>query len=150
MSGRRFMPVLLSLAAGLILVAPYSVQAQGGGASGGRPDPTAIYQQLGASSDQLQKIKELISQFENAQQAKGQAMFALIKDMHAMSLQPSPDESAVIAKQGQINQAGNDMANAKIKVMLAIRGILTPDQKQKLVQLMQQQAQSQQQGGGTQ
>jgi Spy/CpxP family protein refolding chaperone len=158
MSGRRLMPTLFSLAAGLVLLAPSAVMAQGGGgggaggaggaANGGQQNPLAIYQAAGASTDQLSKIKSMIEAFANAQQARGQAMWQLMKDMHALSLQPSPDPAAVMAKQDQINKANAEMANEKMKLMLAIRGSLSDDQKQKLVQLMQPQQTGS--GGGSQ
>jgi Spy/CpxP family protein refolding chaperone len=131
------------------------VLAQGGGSSGaaggaaGNPNPLAIYEAAGASSDQLTKIKGLIDSFANSQQARGQAAWQLMKDMHQLSLQPSPDSATVMSKQDQINKATAELATEKIKLMLSIRSVLNPDQQQKLVQFMQRQ-QTGSTGGGNQ
>jgi Spy/CpxP family protein refolding chaperone len=57
--------------------------------------------------------------------------------MRSLSLTPSPDEAAVMAKQAEINTAQAEIANERIKLLLKIRSALTKDQRQKLVDLMQ-------------
>lgn len=102
----------------------------------------AVYQAVGASQDQLSTIKGHVENFNNAQKTRGQTLWNLMRDMHQLSLQPLPDETAVMGKQNEINQAGAEMANEKMRLMLKIRNVLTPDQRQKLVQLMQPKAQA--------
>jgi Spy/CpxP family protein refolding chaperone len=151
MSGRRVTPILLSVAASLILMAPSVVQAQEGGGAGGQgggQSPLAIYQAAGASGDQLSKIQGMGEAFQKAQQARVQVLHGLMKDMYQLSLQPMPDSGAVMAKQDQINKAAADLANEKAKFMLSVRGVLTTPQQQKLVQIMQQQAQQTGSAGG--
>jgi Spy/CpxP family protein refolding chaperone len=65
-------------------------------------------------------------------------MMTSMRDMRTLSLQPSPDEQTVLAKQEEINKVQSEQALERTKLMLKIRSILNPDQRQKLVQLMQQ------------
>jgi Spy/CpxP family protein refolding chaperone len=60
--------------------------------------------------------------------------------MKTLSLKPDPDEQAVISKQEQISKIQADMAMERIKLLLKIRHLLTADQKQRLVELMQKNA----------
>ncbi len=138
MSGRRFLPVLFSVAAGLMVCAPNMVQAQGGppGGGGGR-DPMAIYQAAGASQDQMAKIRSLADSFNGPQQARAEKIRGLLREMNQLSMQPDPDKATVLAKQNEINNVTAEMANERTKLMLEIRGVLNSEQKQKLVQIMQ-------------
>jgi Spy/CpxP family protein refolding chaperone len=147
MSARK-LSALLSLAAGLIVMTPNMVIAQDAsgapstpGATQGR-DPLAVYQAVGASPDQMTTIKGHVDTFNNGQSQRGKALWSLMRDMHQLSLQPSPDENAVLSKQNEINQTGAAMATEKMKLMLKIRSVLTPDQRAKLVQLMQPKGQA--------
>lgn len=111
------------------------VQAQSADKS--KQDPFEMYAQVGASPEQIAQMKTLVEQFTEAQKQRGQGYMKLIGDMQTLSLQPDPDPTAVMAKQSEINKAGNEMANAKLQLMLKMRGVLTPEQKEKWVKMLQ-------------
>jgi len=149
------LPALLSMALGLIMFAPSVVQAQGPGPGQGpgqggpghgqaQSDPLAMYKAVGADEGQLGQIRSAVKTFEDESRARAQQMFALMKEMRGLSQQADPDESTVLSKQTDINKISSDQAMARTKLMLAVRKVLRPDQKAKLVQ----QAMQQQGGGG--
>ena len=100
-------------------------------------DPLAIYKQAGIDQDQEQKINNLVKSFDVTLKQKANEMIELMRAMRVLSLQPEPDEKATFAKQEEINRLNNEMATERIRLMLNIRRLLTPAQKQKLVGLMQ-------------
>jgi Spy/CpxP family protein refolding chaperone len=136
MRGRRWRPAILSVVLGLLLASPYMVQAQPDAARQ-KQDPFEMYRQVGASSEQIAQMKSLVEEFTEQQKVRGQGYMKLINDMQALSLQPDPDSDAVMAKQDEINKAGNEMASAKLRLMLKMRAVLTPEQKAQWVKLLQ-------------
>lgn len=107
-----------------------------------QPDPLMIYKQAGIDQDQEKKIRALILSFDNLIHEKIGRMKQLRSDMNTLSFQTDPDESVVMAKQAEMNKLNNEVSNERLKMMLKIRGIMTPPQKQKLVELMKQAMQS--------
>jgi len=99
-------------------------------------DPLALYKRTGINQEQTDKINALTSDFQKLLGEKTQVMVSLMRDMRAISLQVTPDDKATLAKQAEINTLNNEMANQRIKLMLALRNVLTVEQRQKLVQLM--------------
>lgn len=137
MAVTRNLAAVFSLALGLVMVAPNMVQAQGG-PGGQRPDPLAIYRAAGADEAQLKQIHDEAGKFDAAAQARAKQMIGLMSEMKQLSLQTDPDPATVLAKQDEMNKVQNEQSSERIKLMLKIRTILNPTQKQKLVQLMQQ------------
>ncbi len=137
MLGKQLLAILLTVIIyGCILTSP-AVQAQST-SPGTTRDPLSLYINAGANPQQISKIKSIIQGFMNEQDQKAQALWELIHDMHDLSFQPAPSLSVVMAKQDQINKSSAEMANAKVKLMLQIRDVLTLPQKQRLVQIMRQ------------
>jgi Spy/CpxP family protein refolding chaperone len=119
---------------------PASAQAAPPGADagpGGKNDPLAIYREAGVSTDQENQIRQLVRAFEAETTTHIEDLRKMLKDMRELSLQPSPNEAAVLAKQDEINHAQNDISTGRIKLLLKIRSMLSKEQKQKLVDLMQ-------------
>jgi len=140
MAVTRNLAAVFSMALALAIVAPQTVLSQGqpSGAGGPGQDPLAIYRAAGADESQLGKIREAANQFQTSAQARAKQMMALMSDMRNLSLQTDPDQQAVLSKQEEMNKLQNEQSTERIKLMLTIRTILNPAQKQKLVQLMQQ------------
>jgi Spy/CpxP family protein refolding chaperone len=101
-------------------------------------DPLALYKRTGINQEQIDKINALTSEFQKLLTAKTQVLIGLMRDIRALSLQSDPDEKATLAKQGEINALNNEMADQRIKLMLNLRKVLSPEQRQKLVELMKQ------------
>ena len=126
-----------------------TVSAQpGGGGSAQNPaasDPMYIYKQVGINSEQEGEIRKQVKDFESAQRVRLKLLINLVKDMRSLQLQADPSEEEVLAKQTEINNVTSQSALERVKLMLKIRAILTPAQKQKLVDLVKS---SSEQGSG--
>lgn len=103
-----------------------------------RPDPVSIYREAGAGEEQLNKIRELAKDFESSARVKAERIRNLMHQMQTLSFEPDPDEKKVFATQDEINSLAADMSNARIKLMLKIRGLLSPEQRFRLVQIMRE------------
>lgn len=101
-------------------------------------DPLAIYRATGINEDQEKRIRTMTKSFEEMMMEKGKNLVELMRDMRTLSFDPDPDAKTVLSKQDEINKLMNEMSRDRIQLMLKIRSILTSEQKQKLVQLMQQ------------
>jgi Spy/CpxP family protein refolding chaperone len=122
------------------VVSPAMAQGPGGevgGAGKGPGDALAIYREAGVSTEQENQIKTLVKGFEDETTGRIDTLRKMLKEMRDLSLQPTPDETAVLTKQDQINRLQNEIATGRIKLLLKIRGMLSKEQKQKLVDLMQ-------------
>lgn len=142
----------LSFAASLIvasLATTGAVSAQPGGEGAAQNqasrDPMYIYKQVGINSEQEGEIRKQVKDFESAQRVRVKLLINLVKDMRGLQLQPDPSEEEVLAKQTEINNVSSQSALERVKLMLKIRAILTPGQKQKLVDLVKS---SSEQGAG--
>lgn len=128
---------LASLA--LSVVSPYMVHAQGQpeGAPPQQRDPADTYKKIGADEGQLAMIRQAITDFEQKARARAQSLLGLFREVRQLQLQSEPDEKTVLSKQDEINKLQAEMATERMKLMLKIRSLLNPEQKQRLVQLMQ-------------
>ena len=113
-------------------------QPESGLIPGGKPekDPIAIYRQAGIDSDQEGEIRKLVKNFESAHRVRLKIVFRLIKEMRDLQFQPDPSSEEVLAKQDEINQITAKITVERVKLMLKIRSVLNPRQKQKLVQIL--------------
>jgi Spy/CpxP family protein refolding chaperone len=111
-------------------------QAQPAAHAPGLRDPLAAYKAVGINKEQEAKLQTLIGDFRKLAVAKSQEMDGMMRDMRGLSIKPDPDEAAVVAKQTQLNKLNSDMAIEQVKLIVRMRKVLTPDQKKKLVALM--------------
>lgn len=101
-------------------------------------DPVAVYVEAGINKEQEGKIRQMAKDFEDMQGVRLKLMATLLKDMRALQLEADPDEKKVLSKQDDINKVHSEMATDRVKLMLKIRGLMTPEQRQRLVQLIQE------------
>lgn len=120
----------------LLLSAPNMVRAQYSPFES--RDPIAVYVEAGATSEQQSKIRKLAKEFETTARVKIERASNLMKKMQQFSMEPMPDEQLVLSTQNEINSLQADMANARIRLMLAIRSVLTEEQRQRLVALLKE------------
>ncbi len=111
-------------------------------------DPLAIYRVAGIDAGQETQIHQLVKDFESEAGVRLDNLRRLLKEMRELSLQPAPDEAAVLAKQEEINHVQNEVATARVKLLLKIRNLLKPEQKQNLVNLMKGNAAPSKAAGG--
>lgn len=137
--------LLTTLAVGYCLLAPNAVLAQS--SLFDSRDPIAVYAEAGASKEQQDKIRTMAKEFEAGAKVKIERATNLMKKMQLFSLEPCPDEKLVLATQEEINALQGQLGISRIKLMLAIRGILNDEQRTKLVQLLKENKPQQQQPG---
>lgn len=101
-----------------------------------RHDPVAIYKEAGIDKQQESRIRQMAREFEDMQAVRLKRLSNLSLQLKAISLETDPDEKDAMAKQDEINKALNEMANARLKLLLDIRQVLDHDQKERLVQLL--------------
>jgi len=104
--------------------------------SAANADPLDIYREAGISKDQELKIRHMAKEFEDVQRVRLKTLYGHFEDMQDLQLKPDPTQDEVMAKQTQINSLRNEIANGRVKLLLEIRAILSPEQKEKLVSLL--------------
>ncbi|MCA9806030.1 MAG: Spy/CpxP family protein refolding chaperone [Cyanobacteria bacterium HKST-UBA02] len=119
--------------------AAWAQQPQGPGEG---EDPVSIYKEAGINADQEGQIRKLAREFESAQRVRSKTVYGYLREMSEIQLEPDPAEEKVLAKQKDINDITATMANERVKLMLKIRAILTPEQKQRLVKLIKEKAEA--------
>lgn len=131
---RLILPILLAL-----LAAPSMVSAQTT-FEGGQPqrDPLGVYKEVGINAEQEAKIRQLSKEFEDASRVRDERVKNLMGEIFELSLQPAPDEATVLAKQDEMNKVQAEKATERVKLLLAIRNVLTAEQKQRLVTIIEE------------
>jgi Spy/CpxP family protein refolding chaperone len=146
--GKRIFLVTAGIMAGFSnLTAPSVVHAQDGPAP---HDANSIYSQAGADKDELDKIKAIGSDFEARSRTNYQSFMDAAQEMQRLSLEPTLDEAKLLATQEKMNKLTSDMANDRIKQLVACRNVLTPDQRNKLVELLRKRREANAAGLGKQ
>lgn len=112
--------------------------AQGQEGAPQSPDPVAIYKQAGANEEQEGEIRRLAKSFEDGQRVRLKTLVGLIKAMSELQLQPTPNDDEVLAKQDEINKLSNEMATERVKLLLKVRKVLKPEQRDKLVGIIKE------------
>lgn len=128
----------LATAALLSLSCTGIAMAQGGDPSQDprMQDPLALYKMAGINSEQEETIKSLAKDFESTQRVRVKSLVALYQQLKQIQLQPDPAEDQAIAKQEEINKLTGEMSTDRIKLLLKVRKVLTPDQRKKLIAIM--------------
>jgi Spy/CpxP family protein refolding chaperone len=109
-------------------------------ANGAEHDPAAMYIQAGANPEQVETIRGLAKNYESKSSDQARDVIDLLRELHKCSLSPDLDEDKILATQEKINKLQNDMATEKMKLLIAIRKVLTPEQRKELVELMKKRA----------
>jgi Spy/CpxP family protein refolding chaperone len=104
----------------------------------GRPDRAAIQAELGLSADQAAQIEKL--RVEGRKQAIRQRADLAIARLELQELMNAPtvDEKAVAAKVKAVSDLQAAGLKARVDERLAMRRVLTPEQQEKMKQLMRQ------------
>ncbi len=95
-------------------------------------------QQLGLTSEQQQKIVSIQSQYkpqlEQAHSALGQAM----QQLQQLMVSNSASDAQIQSQHQQVETLQQQLSNTMFEQVLAIRDVLTPQQRVKAAQLLQQ------------
>ncbi len=113
---------------------PPAVLSQSTGETG---DPVAIYKQAGINAEQESAIRKLAQDYDQENSVKMESLAQMLQALRDMAYQKTLNASGMLAKQEEINKLQSDMALQRIKLVIKIRGLLTPTQNEKLVAALQ-------------
>ncbi len=106
-----------------------------------RPGRGGWLKELNLSPEQIQKIREIRNQYKDRLSQQRQAVQQAQRELKdLMAGNASADQ--VRQKHSQMQTLQQQLADTRMESMLAIRAILTPEQRQKLTEVMRQQRQS--------
>jgi len=102
-------------------------------------DPGAFIEEnaetLGLNQETLNAIRSIVAESKDA----GDALHAKLRDLHegmkALLDQATPDEPAVMQQVDRVGAAEIEMHKHRLATMLAIRALLTPEQRDEMVRL---------------
>jgi len=100
-------------------------------------DPMAIYRSAGVSTAGERKIRQLAQEFDGMQRVRLKLMANLLGELRDFEFQTDPDPKKVLDKQAEVNKLTALMANERVKLIIAIRDVMSHDEKVKLVELLQ-------------
>jgi Spy/CpxP family protein refolding chaperone len=104
----------------------------------GRPDPAALQAELGLSPDQAAQLKKLRDDGrKQAIRLRADLAIARIELEEAMDA-PSVDEKLVAARVKAVSDLEASSLQARTNQRLAMRRLLTPEQQEKMKQLVRQ------------
>jgi len=94
--------------------------------------------ELGLSQEQHQKIKDILSGSAEAKKALHNRMETAARTQVELMGQDSPDEAAVLKGVDDIADIGKEIARIRIKQLLEVQKILTPEQRSKMREKMKE------------
>lgn len=103
-----------------------------------KKDPVLIYRNAGVNPDQEAKIRQLAQEYDKAGRVRVERLHKLSQQMREMSYDAELDESKLLSIQNELNDVQSAINTERTKLMLKIRGLLTAEQKAKLVELMRE------------
>jgi len=114
-----------------------SMRPQRVGDSRGVSHRSRLMQELNLTQEQMQRLDALHQQSKKQMEQPRQALRQAKQDL-ANLMASNADENAIRAKHNQLQQLQQQMANVRFQNMLEMRKVLTPEQRQRFAQLMQQ------------
>ena len=131
---RAIVAVSFALAAGLTTVASAAPAPQG------QPHQprweSRLQQQLGLSDQQLQAIREVYQRDADARRQHGQQLRQAQTELRRLILSGA-DAATVMAKQTEVERLTTQSVEMRTNTLKQVAPILTPDQREKLAQLME-------------
>ncbi|MES2854273.1 MAG: Spy/CpxP family protein refolding chaperone [Bdellovibrionota bacterium] len=113
-----------------VVALPFAAEARGGrGEHGGKGFMKAM-EELDLTADQKKKLKEMRAGNKDAMSAKRDAMKAAHEDLKT-ALQGTASDEDVKKKFETMRAASEDFMRARFDKVLAVRAILTPEQRAK-------------------
>ncbi|HEY9703360.1 MAG TPA: Spy/CpxP family protein refolding chaperone, partial [Allocoleopsis sp.] len=96
-----------------------------------------MMKELGLTPDQMQKIQAINTKYKPDMVAKGKVLKTAMEEMRTLMKNSSATKEQLKTQQRKVQAAHNDMMNLKFDSMLEVREILTPEQRTKFTQMMQ-------------
>ena len=129
-------------AAALVLGTGAGAAQPGPGPGPDGPDRPGIERILERNAERLhldaatrERIRALAETGREQSEPQREALHALHDEMHALLTSDAPDSAAVLAKADEIGRAETELQKQRLRTMLAIRALLTPEQRRELVKI---------------
>ena len=132
---RPLVAITLALAASVTTVAGAAQSPQGPPSLQPRWE-SRLQQQLGLSDQQLQAIREVYQRDAGAKRQHGRQLRQAQAELRHLAL-TSTDNQAIQAKQDDVERLMAQRAKMRTSTLRQVAPILTPDQREKLAQLME-------------
>jgi Spy/CpxP family protein refolding chaperone len=118
--------------------APGERPPSGGGAPWSPPDARLEQhlRELGLDAAQLEKARGIIADAKRTREEIDARLRKAFEEMRAMLEQDAPDESAVMRQADRIGAIRTEGRKAMLRALLAVRAGLSPEQRQKLNEVM--------------
>jgi Spy/CpxP family protein refolding chaperone len=96
-----------------------------------------------------EQIRALAAAGRERSEPRHEVLRRLHDEMHALLSSDAPDTDAVMAKAEEIGRAETELHKERLRTMLAIRALLTPEQRSELVRIHEEwRARRGERGGG--
>ncbi|HLO49426.1 MAG TPA: Spy/CpxP family protein refolding chaperone [Kamptonema sp.] len=100
-------------------------------------DGGQLFEKLNLTADQKQKIQTIRNQYQGQITQRREAMRQSQQELMSL-MSGTASESQIREKHRQVLAQGQQMAEMQFEVMLAMRQVLTPEQRRQLAQMMQE------------
>jgi periplasmic protein CpxP/Spy len=115
--------------------------AQQAGQKPGRGNPERVFEQLGLTDAQKAKLKSIRDQYQPQLTTQRQAFQQAQKELRTL-MTSNADQSQILEKRTQVMAIKQKLDDLHFQSMLAMREVLTPQQRTQLEQLMKQRHQN--------
>jgi periplasmic protein CpxP/Spy len=115
--------------------------AQQLGQKPGRGNADRVFEQLGLTDAQKAKIKSIRDQYQPQLTSQRQAFLQAQKELRTL-MTSNADQSQILEKHSQVMTIKQKLEDLHFQSMLAMREVLTPQQRTQLEQLMKQRHQN--------
>ena len=98
-------------------------------------DRGKCWEELDLSADQEKQIKQIKSDFKEANKDTVKAMKAARKDLHELMRASEPDTAAIKAANAKVNSLKETLMLARLEMRGEMKSILTPEQIEKMEEM---------------
>jgi Spy/CpxP family protein refolding chaperone len=143
---------LAAAALALASLAPRSAAAQPPGGGGPRRPPIDQVlerhaERLGLDDATRARIREIADAARREAEPREQELRGLHDEMRALLEQESPEVDAVMGQAERIGTAETELQKQRLRTLLAIRALLTPEQRAELVRIHEERRKEREQRG---
>jgi Spy/CpxP family protein refolding chaperone len=143
---------LAAAALALASLAPKRAAAQPPGGGGPRRPPIDQVlerhaERLGLDDATRARIREIADAARSEAEPREQELRRLHEDMRALLEQESPELDAVMRQAERIGTAETELQKQRLRTLLAIRALLTPEQRAELVRIHEERRKEREQRG---
>lgn len=113
-----------------------------------RKNRDSFLQELNLTPQQMQQMQAMQARYKPQISQRAQAMRQAKQELASLMSSTTASTSQITAKNQQVEQLAQQIRQLKFESMMAMREIMTPEQRTKFAQLMQQRRQNHQNRAG--